>query len=331
MSEPTQDQDKTQIVPKREVRVVVDDSTQGYLFDTARFEHAMRIAGAMASANLIPKHLREDKNGEFHPDTIRANCFIIVNQAIRWGFDPFSLLKECYVVGGVLGWQGKLVCAVINARAGLKQNLDFTFTGKKGTPEYEVTVHGTFKGEDKERIVTLTVAEAKTANDIWVRDPEQKLCYSGAIKWSRRHAPEIVLGVLTEDDVDKIAADKAKPITAKVVEKPVFAVEDKKVPMQPHEHLVKSDAEDRGRENHAALPRLQRGGQMTSDSPDIYLTGYPELCRGEPWAEYRPGSTSSLSRRPMTTSRPELHRHQEVAPAPIHAVSLQILARQPVG
>ena len=243
MSEPTQDQDKTQIVPKREVRVVVDDSTQGYLFDTARFEHAMRIAGAMASANLIPKHLREDKNGEFHPDTIRANCFIIVNQAIRWGFDPFSLLKECYVVGGVLGWQGKLVCAVINARAGLKQNLDFTFTGKKGTPEYEVTVHGTFKGEDKERIVTLTVAEAKTANDIWVADPEQKLCYSGAIKWSRRHAPEIVLGVLTEDDVDKIAADKAKPITAKVVEKPVFAVEDKKVPMQPHEHLVKSDAE----------------------------------------------------------------------------------------
>lgn len=244
MNEPTTEPQEKTIVPRqREVRVVVDDSNQGYLFDTARFEHALRIAGAMASANLIPKHLREDKNGEFQPDTVKANCFMIVNQAIRWGFDPFALLKESYVVAGILGWQGKLICAVINARAGLKENLDFTFTGKKGTPEYEVTVHGTFKSEDHERIVTLTVAQAKTANEIWVRDPEQKLCYSGAIKWARRHAPEVVLGVLIDDDVDKIAAAQAKPVAkARIVEKPVFDVTEPETPR--HERpIAKSPAE----------------------------------------------------------------------------------------
>ena len=244
MTEPEPTQEKT-IVPKREVRVVVDDSSQGYLFDTARFEHALRIAGAMAAANLIPKHLREDKNGEFAPDTVRANCFLIVNQAIRWGFDPFSLLKESYVVAGILGWQGKLICAVINARAGLQNNLDFTFTGKKGTPEYEVTVHGTFRNEGRERIVTLNVAQAKTANDIWVKDPEQKLCYSGAIKWARRHAPEIVLGVLIEDDVDKLAAAAEKPAKAHlVVEKPVFDSEGVIDPAKLKEHFEGAIKED---------------------------------------------------------------------------------------
>jgi uncharacterized surface anchored protein len=152
---------------------------------------------------------------------VRANAFLVINQAIRWGFDPIGLFRETYVVGGVLGYQGKLVTAVINSRAGLKRNLDFEFNDKKGA-ELQVTVIGTFKGEDDPRTVTLTVAQAKTANEIWVKDPEQKLCYSGAIKWARRHAPEVVLGVLTEDDVEKIAASSAKPAKVTVVEKPVF-------------------------------------------------------------------------------------------------------------
>lgn len=204
---PNENTDK-QLAPRqpREVRVVEDTGPLSYLFDTSRFEHMFRIAGAMAAASLIPEHLWRNKTETFAPDVIKANCFLIVNQSIRWGMDPFAVMPETYVVGGKLGYQGKLVTAVINARAGLKERLRFTHSGTKGTDGYTVTVSGQFPDESEPRTITLSVGEAKTDNKMWTKDPEQKLCYSGAVKWARRHAPEVILGILTDDDLERIEA-----------------------------------------------------------------------------------------------------------------------------
>lgn len=182
--------------PKREVRVVEDESQASYLMDTARFEHCFRIAGAMARASLIPKHLK----GENFEQT-QANCFLVVNQAIRWGFDPFAVAPETYEVGGKLGFQGKLIAAVVNARGGLAEKLSFTFNDAKGDA-LEITVSGRLVGEEHPRTVTVTVGSVKTQNQMWTKDPQQKLVYTGAIRWARRHKPEVVLGVLTDDDLD---------------------------------------------------------------------------------------------------------------------------------
>src|SRR4051812_12735664 len=100
--------------PKRELRIVESEIA---VLDTAKFEQMYRIAGAMAAATLIPEHLYKDKNGAFSPEEVKANCFLIVNQATRWEMDPFSVMPETYVVGGKLGYQGKLVAAVVNSRA----------------------------------------------------------------------------------------------------------------------------------------------------------------------------------------------------------------------
>lgn len=185
---------------KREVRVVEDNSAQSYLMDTARFEHMHRIAAAMANASLIPEHLRS-KSGN-HNETV-GNCFLVVNQAVRWGFDPFALAPETYVVQNKLGFQGKLVAAVVNTRANLKGRLRYAFDGNG--EDRTITVYGTFADESDERIVTLSVRQAKTANKIWVTDPDQKLVYSGVTKWARRHCPEVMLGVLTDDDLERMA------------------------------------------------------------------------------------------------------------------------------
>jgi hypothetical protein len=185
----------------REIRVVEDHSSLAHLFDTARFEHMHRIATGMAAASLIPEHLWKDKTGALSPEQVRANCFLVVNQAVRWNIDPFALAPESYVVGGKLAYQGKVIAAIINARAPIKERLKYTFTGAKGTDAFAITVSATFQGEDEPRTITLSVGEAKTSNDMWRKDPEQKLVYSGSIKWARRFCPDIVLGVVTEDDV----------------------------------------------------------------------------------------------------------------------------------
>lgn len=190
----------------REVRVVEDNSPTAYLFDTARFEHMQRIATAMASASLIPKHLRGNNMQE-----AVANCFLVVNQSIRWNLDPFAVAPETYEVGGKLGYQGKLVAAVVNTRAGLDGRLQYTFEGSGD--ERTITVSGRFKGDATAEIITLRVKDAKTDNKMWIKDPDQKLVYSGAVKWARRHCPEIVLGVITDDDLERIAAERAIDVT----------------------------------------------------------------------------------------------------------------------
>lgn len=181
--------------------------------DTGRFEHCYRIAKLMASASLIPDHLKIDPRSKqpLAPETIAANCFMIVNQAFRWEFDPFGVAPETYIVGGKLAFQGKLVAAAINARAGLEERLSYSFEGKPGTDDFTVTVSGRLKGEAAPRTVRVSVGQAKTQNEMWRKDPEQKLIYTGAIKWARRHTPEIILGVLIEDEVDETSMRNVTP------------------------------------------------------------------------------------------------------------------------
>lgn len=222
---------------KPEKLIVQDQGPTAYLFDTARFEQCYRIARAMAAASLIPEHLTIGKftnekgeivKGELPIEMVVGNCFMIVNQAVRWGMDPFALPAETYVVGNKLGFQGKLVAAVINARAGLNQRLQVIYNGGKAD-DLAAVVFGSeteipdaawpllkkfAKDEDGEvytalmamgvMCIRIDVRQAKTSNQMWTKDPQQKLFYTGATKWARRHAPEIILGVLTDDDIERM-------------------------------------------------------------------------------------------------------------------------------
>ena len=235
---------------RREIRAVEDNGPLAYLLDTARYEHTQRIASGMARASLIPDHLR----GQNFEETL-ANCFLVVNQSLRWGFDPFAVAPETYAIGGKLAYQGKLIAAVINARSNIKGGLKYLFNAATGD-DFALVVYASTLGipdeamplltaladrNDKTAIpelqkldvmaVRLSVGKHKTNNSMWTKDPEQKLIYSGAIRWARRHRPEVVLGVLTEDDAERMEASKVealaqrprglKGLEAKVTNRPV--------------------------------------------------------------------------------------------------------------
>ena len=76
-----------------------------------------RLAKMMAISSLCPEHLKVDGNKNLLPlDTVIANCGRIVNQAQRWGMDPFAIIDETYIVKGKIGYQGKLVAAAEEER-----------------------------------------------------------------------------------------------------------------------------------------------------------------------------------------------------------------------
>ncbi len=192
-----------------------DPTVVANLMNEHRFGRMMVIAQTMASAALIPDHLLGKKKGQnfeyFTADEIRANCFLIVNQSFRWGMDPFAVMPETYVVGGKLGYQGKLVAALVNALANLEGRLSYTFSGTKGNDDFTITVSGQFKGASAPVTVEVSVGQAKTDNQMWRKDPEQKLVYTGATKWARRWCPEIILGILTDDDAEQMEMRDVTP------------------------------------------------------------------------------------------------------------------------
>jgi hypothetical protein len=99
--------------PAREVRVVVDRIP---VMDTARFEHMQRIATIMAETTTLPQSLcmERNENGEFARrlphNTVLANCFQVVNQAVRWGmlnpsWHPFCMRSLCSFWPIMWRWQ----------------------------------------------------------------------------------------------------------------------------------------------------------------------------------------------------------------------------------
>ena len=105
--------------------------------------------------------------------------------------------------------------AIVNTRAGLKGRLGYAYKG--AGKDRTVTVSGTFAGQTEPCTIELSVHQGiqasdkgKGPNQMWFSDPDQKLVYSGVVKWARRYCPEVIMGVLTDDDIDAIESRRAE-------------------------------------------------------------------------------------------------------------------------
>lgn len=253
--------------PSRAVKSVEVMPGVNNLMDSERFDQLYRVAKMMSF--VAPKHLRETSKGQaLPPEQVIGNCFRVANQALRWGMDPFAVMDETYVVHGKLGYQGKLVAGVVNTRADLLAPDGET----KGRLLYEhsgagdgrrIIVSGLMRGEHKPRTVDLTVGQGKTDNEMWKKDPDQKLIYSGVIKWARAHCPEIILGIVTEDDIERMRS--AGHLSADVGESLVHrsALNDT---FDPNAEPQKLADETAGDGNAHGLDQSGEGSQTTQTS-----------------------------------------------------------------
>src|SRR5580765_331315 len=160
---------------------------------------AMKFAEMMANAKLVPAALQKSS----------ADCFMVIQQAIRWDMDPFAVAQECSVIQGKLMHSGKLVAAVVNARGNLTSRLSFEYRGDGDNRT--IVVSGQLQGEPQPRVVEVTLKNARTANTMWQKQPDQQLMYHGVRVWARRHTPELMLGVWSEEEFDDIPVQHRRP------------------------------------------------------------------------------------------------------------------------
>lgn len=176
----------------------------------------MRIAELMASGKTtIPKHLQNSE----------GDCFAVCMQAMQWGMNPFAVAQKTHLVNGTLGYEAQLVIAVLNSSPALSTRLNFAWSdnwagvnGKSDkSPDRKVDVWATLKGEPESRVLQVSMAQVGDVRNSpnWVADPRQQIAYLAAKRWGRLHAPDVILGVYTPDELqDGVDYGTGRPINS---------------------------------------------------------------------------------------------------------------------
>ena len=185
-------------------------STHDLVFDTDSMQRMYHMAEAMASARVtIPEHLAGSV----------GDCLAVIMQAMQWGMNPFAVAQKTHNVKGVLGYEAQLVNAVVSSSSLLATRIRYDYEGDwKGvngktskSDDLAVTVSATLKGEDEPRALRVSMAQAGVRNSgMWTDDPRQQLAYLATKRWARLHAPDVLLGVYTKDELDVKQMGEAK-------------------------------------------------------------------------------------------------------------------------
>lgn len=153
-------------------------------------DQAVRMAEMMAKGRLVPTHLQNSP----------GDCLMVIEQATRWGMSPFAVAQSTSVIQGKLMFEGKLVAAALHTSGALATRLAYEYAGEGANRA--VRVSATLAGETEPRCVDVKLADAKTTNGMWTKQPDQQLAYHAARVWARRYAPEVMLGVYAPEEMD---------------------------------------------------------------------------------------------------------------------------------
>jgi len=173
--------------------IKVEHHESGMSIMPQSFAQVLEFSNLMAQSNAgIPTYLRGQP----------ADCMAVTMQALKWGFDPFSVAQKSYKVKDVIAYEAQLIAAVVNTRSGIQGRLKYHFEG--AGDELTCKVTGTIDGEELEYNSPPVGAIPIKNSPLWKGDPEQQLGYYSARAWARRHVPEVILGAYTREEAEEI-------------------------------------------------------------------------------------------------------------------------------
>jgi len=136
------------------------------------------------------------------------NCFIALDLASRMGISPMVVMQNLYVVQGKPSWAGQAVSAMIRTSHKF-ENVQLVYVGKEGSDDWgaHVTAINAFNGA-KIKGATVTIRTAKKEGwyqkngSKWQTMPELMLAYRAFAWFGRVHAPEIMMGLHSIEEVE---------------------------------------------------------------------------------------------------------------------------------
>lgn len=168
------------------------------------WELAQRIGKAFAASSLVPQAYQGNL----------ANCIVALEMANRMGASPLMVMQNLYIVHGNPGWSSKFLIASFN-QCGRFSAMRYEWNEEHSSCRAWATEKAT-----GERLVgpAVTLAMAKDegwstkSGSKWKTMPELMLMYRAAAFFVRTYAPEISMGLRTDDEIiDTIEPVHASP------------------------------------------------------------------------------------------------------------------------
>lgn len=162
------------------------------------FELMQRQAKMYVQSDLVPKQFQGNI----------GNCVIALEMAARLGASPMAVMQNIYIVHGKPSWSSQFIIAAIN-QCGRYSPLRFDITGEG---DAKVCVAWAIEKATEERLespeVSIKMAKAEgwyqKNGSKWQTMPELMLRYRAATLFGRLYAPEILMGMRTQEEVEDI-------------------------------------------------------------------------------------------------------------------------------
>lgn len=173
-------------------RLLSKPFTPREIYDDATFEKVMRMAEILSKSSLsIPKELKGNV----------GDCAAVVIQAMLWGINCFAAAQCCHVINGKLGYEAKLINAVVMNSGAIVGSFKYEYRGQG--PALQCRVGAVLRGEKE---ITWNewygVADAKVKNSpLWTTNPAMQLGYVQVKFWVRAFTPGALLGIYTVDEL----------------------------------------------------------------------------------------------------------------------------------
>lgn len=169
------------------------------------FVALQRVANMYCTSSLVPKTYQGADN--------LGNTIIAVDMAIRLNMHPLMVMQNLYIVYNQPSWSSKFLIATFN-QCGRFSSIQYEMTGEKGTDTWGCIAWAKEKETGnliKSAEVTIAIAKKEgwygKSGSKWQTMPELMLQYRAASLLIRTHAPEISMGLSTQEEVFDMQKD----------------------------------------------------------------------------------------------------------------------------
>ena len=178
-------------------------TTRSYFSSLEAFTTGQRMCQMLAASSLVPRDFQNNL----------PNVMIALEIANRTGSSPLAVMQNLYIVQGRPSWSSQFVIAALNS-CGKFSPLRFAMQGEGDGQScfawaLELATSERLEGPP------VSIAMAKKEGwygkngSKWQTMPELMLRYRAAAFFGRLYAPEILMGMQANDEIDDIAANDA--------------------------------------------------------------------------------------------------------------------------
>lgn len=184
-----------QLPEKSNLPAAVDQVPQEGSFSVQSFDHAQRVAKMLSSSSLVP---------DTYKNNIQ-NTMIALEMANRIGASPLMVMQNLYIVQGKPSWSSSFIIASLNNCKRFSA-LRFELSGEGdayGCTAWAKDLATKERLEGPKVTWEMVKAEgwlAKTGSK-WKTMPELMFRYRAAAFFGRLYAPDILMGMHTQDEM----------------------------------------------------------------------------------------------------------------------------------